>query len=105
MGEYVYRVENDEGKGCYQEGAVALNRLEHHNSYNHVKRHPLPSEDFGIDRYPLKDEKCGFKDMKQLKAWFTPKELKRLARNGFKVVELYVAEVTAYGEQQLLFIE
>ncbi len=97
----VYRVENKYGEGCYQEGAMFVNDLEHHT---YTDKHTSPSEDEGINRQPNNEEKCGFLNMEQVKAWFTRAELKRMARNGYDLIEKEVREITAIGENQVLFL-
>ena len=97
----IYRVENNLGEGCYSQGAMTKNGLESHDSSSNT---PHPIYDFGIDRYPNADEKCAFASKKQLNAWFTKKELTRMAENGYFVKKMEVNEITAIGQKQILVI-
>jgi len=98
----IYRVENSQGDGCYR-------------VYSNIKRwickrhkdgcqHPTPILDNGINRSVEPKEICGFKDFEQSKNWFNKWELLRLWFCGFRLKQVEVKEITAYGDKQVLAI-
>ena len=99
---YIYRIQDKNGHGCYQQGASFINKLQDHNSN---LDYPTPQDDKGIDRFLEKNEICGFKDLTQLKKWFTLKEIKFMRSNGYKINKIEVEKITAYGRKQVLAIK
>ena len=99
---FIYRIEDENGQGCYQNGVWEYNELGEHNLNS--EKYPLPQDDKGIDRYIEKIEITGFKDLRQLKNWFSLKEVKRLRRNGFTIKKVEVDIITAFGNKQVLAI-
>jgi len=71
------------------------------NGYNY----PTPEKDIGIERDPHSYEFCGFKNISQLRAWFTEEEIDILKQENFivKRSSLKDVEVTEVGERQILF--
>lgn len=96
----IYRIEDKEGHGCYIDGARQTNGLSHHD--RDMNGHPTPLYDKGILRYVENKEFCGFKSLTQLKKWFTLKQIKRMRKNGYTIKKVFVDEITAYGEKQVL---
>lgn len=102
--ETFFRVQDECGRGPYQarydtgkeEVAATLNS---HDRYN---GHPPPSCDIGIKRDIKSFEGCGFASLRQIRSWFTKKELVVLANHGLHVHKMQ-GMVTAIGEKQLLF--
>jgi len=99
---FIYRIEDENGQGCYQNGVWEYNELGEHNLNS--EKYPLPQDDKGIDRYIEEIEITGFKDLRQLKNWFSLKEVKRLRRNGFTIKKVEVDTITALGNKQVLAI-
>ena len=97
---FIYRIEDELGKGCYR----FMDEIEWLNEHCKFNGRPCPIEDKGIDRYMDANEICGFKDMEQLKAWFTEEEIRDLAQKGFEIKKVYVKTITAIGEKQVLAI-
>ena len=73
--------------------------------HTNLELRPTPRKDKGIDRTLEAGEFCGFRNVKQLKRWFTKEELKTLKDNSFviKRYSTYDFEITAIGERQILF--
>jgi len=107
----IYRVENDEGFGCYygksyDEEADILHSHFFCSSDADKRKHPLACEDRGIDRDIISGEEIfGFLNIEQAKAWFTPDELKGLEKLGYALKKVIVKEITAVGEKQVLAIK
>lgn len=68
----------------------------------HEKLFPAPFKDSLINRDALNDEFCAFKSIEQVQKWITPREIKILVNNGFRILELKVTNYTV-GEYQVLF--
>lgn len=98
---YIYRVENDEGVGCYSELVHEIKELYEHTKKNN---HPLTTQDQGIYRFAENDEIHGFLDLDQAMNWFTSNEFSKMARHGQKLRRVKVKEITAIGEHQILAI-
>jgi len=98
---HIYRVENENGKGCYFEGAISINRLGKHNC---LARTPHPIHDVGIKREPVKKEICGFKSLQQARKWFTKTEFKRMAKNGYELKRCDVKKITAESISQVFAV-
>lgn len=75
---------------------LSLKRL----SNRHQNKFPSPYRDLG--RYAEKEEFCAFKSIEQVQQWITPREIKILVNNGFKILELKVTKYTV-GKYQVLF--
>jgi hypothetical protein len=85
---FIYRIENQNGEGCYINEAGITNKLQHHNG--DMENHPTPLYDKGILRYVKELEFCGFKSLTQLKHWFTLKQIKRMRKNGYTIHKIEV---------------
>lgn len=101
---YIWRVQNHTNWGPYSQGHIDGDLAEMLDKHNTDNGHPTPYKDKGIDRGMEVDEICGFKDMAQVKAWFTKDELLSLYAAGFKLIRLRVWAITAIGEKQVLAI-
>jgi hypothetical protein len=109
----VYRIQNEDGVGPYVisglvdfETEIELrDLLSHHNGQESGENgyHPIPTCDPDIERPAEKHEICGFKDIDQLEAWFSPNELMELKALGFRIVRMG-GKITANGMYQVLFI-
>ena len=99
--ECIYRVQNDEGWGCYHNGGAKKNELYHEDEPNH----PHPLYDIGIKRYPRSGERHGFESVEKAYKWFTEEEFERMHDNGYELVRIDIEdiEIQAIGECQLLF--
>lgn len=101
----IWRIENNDGEGCYRlwqtNSFVRYMERRHNNS---MEKHPFPKLDNGIDREIKNGEICGFRDLSQVKNWFSRYELKNLAKIGFTLKKVEVREITAFGEKQVLAI-
>lgn len=96
----IYRLEDKSGVGPYTDCKITF--LEAHN--RDQNKHPTPNNDKGILRQPNNNEITGFKDKEQLYHWFSESEINFLARKGFTLKKLWVREITAVGERQVLAI-
>lgn len=94
----VFRVENNEGKGCYRDRKTLLILKRHLDS----KKHPLPKNDILISREIEKEEICAFYDLHQVCNWFNYKELKNLKELGYTLKLVQVKQITAFGKTQIL---
>lgn len=102
----ILRVEHkDNHRGPYRDGHNGEVKEITNNHCFDLDLYPVPEDDIGIDRNPDPWELCGFKNVKQLREWFTNEELEILKRNDFIVRKLSLKDVkvTAVGERQLLF--
>jgi len=103
----IYRVENNDGEGCYNGidsdllASNASNGLSDHVS---DKNHPTPYRDKGIKRDIKFNEICGFKTLKQANKWFTKRQYEWLESYGFYLKRIEVKQITAIGEYQVLAI-
>jgi len=102
----IYRVENAAGQEPYKSFTVGWcgygtseDNLWISTTHNDP-HHPPPSED-GLG-FIKGGDRCGFRDIQQLEAWFTDDELVKMFDNGFRIVELNVEHV-AYGGRQVTF--
>ncbi|GEM_PF-4945840 len=100
--EFIYRVENKDGQGCYMNEIEEINFIlaRHFEEY-----YPTPKEDLGIERNPKYNEICGFKDIKQAENWFNNYELWELKKLGYELKKVKVKKITAIGEKQVLAIK
>lgn len=105
MTDTVFRVEHeDTGLGCYRFNPIEfLIDMGERHSRQEFRKHPSPGVDAGIERGMEKAEFCGFKDMEQLRRWFTDEELCELGELGYKIVKLEDVEITVIGKKQVLF--
>ena len=99
----VFRVEDEDGAGPYMhtnlEWQKEVDILKHQSG----PTHPPAQRDQGIDRYIRKGvECCAFKNITQLRRWFTRKQLRLMeATKGFTIIK-YDAIITAVGKNQCL---
>lgn len=106
----IYRVENKKGKGCYRNLSDgirnALERLMPLNEqfFESDKCHPLPCNDYGINRSQYDNEICGFETLRDATNWFTEIELKVLRRLGYELKKITVQKITAVGYHQVLAV-
>lgn len=100
----VYRIENKKGEGPYRAKKAPVWLYK-----GSCKNRPDPSQDSKILMYLMRDHKahdylCGFKDLKQLFDWFSPKEIEQLLDSGFKIVEMKVhKKFVEIGRTQIMF--
>lgn len=97
----IWRVENNEGKGCYRYKNTKK-FLEYHDLENNQKNHPCPLFDTGIDRDLFNKEICGFYSIEQAMRWFSVDDLINLKTLGFRLKKVFVKEITAIGNSQIL---
>jgi hypothetical protein len=92
----VWRVQNRYGEGPYRtRGKLA--EVEWYG-WQRDGEWPIPKEE-GL---PIRGYHCGFKDLKQLHAWFHPRELKFLAKFGFRPMRVRAHSIKI-GKKQLVF--
>lgn len=100
----VYRVENQDGKGSYNEIPYSWASEPHT-----VKTgRPSPIMDIpGWDRMTDAQRKpyvFGFSSLNQLHAWFTMSEIEELSKWGFAVVSVHVDPANIiHGDKQVAF--
>ena len=94
----IWRVENNQGNGCYN-FLYTKPLLERHVG---SEEHPLPVFDKGIKRPREHGEICGFLTLHQALSWFTSDELELLEKKGFQLKKVEVKVITAFGEKQIL---
>ena len=96
----VWRVENEEGEGCYIDTDILLD-------YCHTDENgrPNPRFDKGILRYPKQEELCGFESREQAIEWFDYGLLRVLYREGYRLKKFDNVNITARGQKQILFIK
>jgi hypothetical protein len=98
---FIYRMENENGEGCYCGNGYS----DVVNSHNFFNGHPTPQEDIGIGRYIRAGiEICGFESIRQTIKWFKSWERRELKKDGFQIVRHEVKEITAKGQYQVLAI-
>lgn len=103
----IYRIENKDKKGPYFYGTDCwMGRKVHFMS----KKHPSPYQDKllrnKLRNLPFLQWRFGFKTMKQLKQWFTEKEIKNLKGYGFQIVKLDIPEKhIIVGDKQVMFAD
>lgn len=100
----LFRVEDRDGRGPYRPGLSA--------KWISDRDHPPPFfEELGIAlghvRFLFGDDedgKCGCVSLDQLSLWFDRKELRRLKRMGFKVVQVRARRIVAETPTQVVFV-
>lgn len=99
----VYRVQNKEGRGPY-----SIRGWE--DSNHNDEQHPTPLHDFPLWPYRHRQDieappniKFGFSSLEQLRKWFSDRELTKLKKYGFDIVEIE-AEVLYQSDKQVAFI-
>lgn len=97
---FIYRIEQDDGLGCYR----FLDEIQWLQEHSRLNGRPCPAEDKGIERGMEDEEICGFTSLTQLKQWFKLAEIKSLREEGFTIRKIEVEKITAYGEKQVLAI-
>jgi hypothetical protein len=109
---FVYRVEDENGKGpwqskkslqaeeWYDQPETKINYFMEPNESNIHKIGPYLewAEDEGSEQFLY-----GFKDLEQLNKYFSPTELQKLEKQGFKIVKVK-ADKTFEGDSQLIFM-
>jgi hypothetical protein len=116
MPDYVYRLENAEGRGPYT--ATVDNEICEKYGWKWATRphsehqHPTPVEDLGLRSFWLKSLphkrikyfRFGFESVDQYLEWFDcPIERDNLFKKGFELKKIEAKEVY-YGHKQVLFI-
>jgi hypothetical protein len=101
--ETIYRVEDENGQGCYSCHFEKLEKMYSRHVFDGIN-YPRPQEDKGIKKFPEPDEICGFKNIEQALSWFTEEDLKLLKRHGFELKKVEVEAITAVGEKQVLAV-
>ena len=100
--QLVYRIENKYGNGPYVDfDHSKWTQREHSDNTGY----PNPyEEDLVTSRSNITDHGwfCGFKNLNQLQAWFSPLELEKLKSLGFNIVRRKTNE-TRIGKKQLIF--
>lgn len=99
---YIYRVENENGYGCYCCHLPELEKM--YNRHAELLKCPLPLTDIGIERNIKGSEICGFINKKQALKWFSHKDLKLLSSFGFELKKVEVKIIVAKGEKQVLAV-
>jgi hypothetical protein len=102
----IYRVEDEEGKGPYM-GSYDVDEW---TEGSHVgDHHPTPMSD-GIEFWKVRDQHgnnnilCGFRDMDQLRKWFTCRELTNLYDMGLRVKVYQVnRDYIWHGNMQVVY--
>lgn len=109
----IYRVENSFGEGPYfnkqrdKEGSSWVQTWA--ESPHNDSRHPEPFDDEVLktkmddNQFFMDEYICGFLNMEQVKSWFSEKELKNLAKIGYKLkaIEVFHEDVIV-GKTQVL---
>lgn len=98
--KFIFRIENNEGEGCYRYESTRKLLNYHNNDQNH----PTPFHDKDIGRLAFKGEICGFKDLIQTFKWFGIQELELLKQLGYKLKKISVRRITVVGDKQILAI-
>lgn len=98
----IYRIENLSGKGPYSKASVVWREYS-------SKPRPVPEDD-GEELKKLYESAdfikhiCGFKSLKQLFYWFSPRELGKLKKMGYYIVEFEVERgEVKFGKHQVMF--
>jgi hypothetical protein len=104
MSVYIYRVEDENGEGCYSAHLPELERMYNKHANIGLPVYPQPIDDVGIQMNPEPDEICGFKDKVQALSWFSKYELRRMKKFGFELKKVEVEAITAIGERQVLAV-
>lgn len=94
----VFRVENEEGRGPYSiwDGYAVM-------YCSGGNRHPSPQSE-GYNLRSGSAEVFGFTSLEQLERWFSPRDLRKLANEGFTVVK-YDCEPHWESETQCTFFK
>lgn len=107
----VYRLEGSDGLGVYRTSDFRISELGRiYKTHKSGEKRPSPYEEFRdkedmltCNGYTPYDVFYGFKNITQLKEWFTPAALKVFKEKGVKLV-IYDAEEVLYGKKQVAFI-
>jgi len=98
--DIIWRVQNVKGQGPYLGPGRPAMGFDH----SLESGHPIPFHDTGIKRFIIEGKEfCGFESREQLEQWFLTKELKKMIKAGYKIVQIK-GVITARGEKQVLFI-
>ena len=99
---YIYRVQDSNGNGCYRELGSRYWAEQDHDDEDH----PMPSED-GIDIDDYKDlpddHRFGFRTKDQAMRWFNERELENLAEHGYYLKRVR-GKVIMDGFKQCVFV-
>lgn len=104
MSEYIYRVEDENGEGCYSAHLPELERMYIKHADIGFPVYPRPIDDIGIQREIDNKEICGFASIGQALNWFSKYELRRMKKFGFELKKVEVEKITGYGVRQVLAI-
>ena len=102
----ILRIEHkDTNQGPYREESNSSIKAITNSHLGGQEQYPCPWDDIGIQRSPSPNEFCGFKDVKQLRKWFSSEELAVFKKEGYLVKRLSLDDVlvTEIGECQVLF--
>lgn len=110
-----YRVEHIKDKyekyfaGPYGDSGDALWADKLTNGHYCMKKYPNPFYDkllkltFPMITLSMRKHICGFKSMKQLEAWFSSTEIRKLLKIDFAIVS-YEVKIVVDGHKSLMFI-
>ena len=109
---YFYRVEDKDGQGPYWFGAKGWEDGKHC-----VPTHPAIADEIGLEGYIIlreqlnvagfKTSDCffGFITLRQLQRWFSPLELKRLEKLGYRIKRVLGKSVLDVPSQSMFIPE
>ncbi len=105
----IYRVENNQGKGPY--ALYDYEKWTDKNKDHSDRSHPGPDRDSKLKKKweslfwsNQHNYYFGFKSLKDLRAWFSPSERKRLRSRGFFVSKIHIPEEDVIiGSKQVAF--
>lgn len=103
--EKIYRVQHKkDGRGPYRPGFTFQWLDTNRDDYERPPHFMEFGHDF-LDRIPFRfSAGSGFRDLEQLKKWFSNSELNKLKDFGFKVVKLKVNRIIEESDKQLFFV-
>lgn len=103
MSEIIYRIQDKSGRGPYKPG---FTHTWADKDRDESTRPPFFHE-FGFDvvRKALVGQAigCGFRSIKQLKAWFSANEMDRLYAVGYVIVKIDADAILGESDKQLVF--
>jgi len=95
----VYRIQDKDRRGPYRDEYI--DRWDNKNHNRDLILYPTPQTDQGICTEMTEDIYCAFSSMKQLRGWFSNKQLKELRELGLKIYVLK-AEIIDKSSKQIL---
>lgn len=101
MTEYVYRIQDKQGRGPFRSG-LTMKWLEKDKNLPPYY-FEFPDLDLHAETNPNDFVGCACLHMEQLRKWFTPNEYQTLAKLGFKAVRLEVDQILRQSENQCVF--